>query len=130
MPLREGMKVFIADDQKEVRSALRLILEHHSVDVIGEANHYQQLLGALESCCPDVLLFDWELPGNPYRSLSPIDPLPDLQECCRGMQVIVMSCLPESRLETAPLACGFVSKSDPPEVFLRAVTALVDQTTV
>jgi DNA-binding NarL/FixJ family response regulator len=124
------MKVFIADDQKEVRSALRLILEHNGVEVIGEANHYQQLLGALDVCRPDVLLFDWELPGNPYRSLSPSDPLPELLACCTGMQVIVMSCLPESRLETAPLACGFISKSDPPDIFLRAVTDLVDRTAV
>jgi DNA-binding NarL/FixJ family response regulator len=122
------MKVFIADDQKEVRSALRLILEHNSVEVIGEANQYQQLLESLDIYHPDVLLFDWELPGNPFRSLSPVDPLPELMACCAGMQVIVMSCLPESRLETAPLACGFISKSDPPEKFMQAVTDLVDQT--
>ena len=124
------MKVFIADDQKEVRSALRLILEHHGVEVIGEANRYQHLLDALNERCPDVLLFDWELPGNPYRSAAPIDPLPVLLETCPGMQVIVMSCLPESRLETASLTCAFISKSDPPDVFMKAVANLLERTKV
>ena len=124
------MKVFVADDQKEVRSALRLILEHYGVDVVGEVNNYQSLVAELTECHPDVLLLDWELPGNPYRASQPSDPLPILTECCPEMQVIVMSCLPESRLETADLACGFISKSDPPDVFLKAVTNLVEHTLI
>jgi DNA-binding NarL/FixJ family response regulator len=122
------MKVFIADDQRQVRSALQLILEHHNVEVIGEANHYQQLFEALGNCCPDVLLFDWELPGNPYHGQPQFNPLPILISICPAMHVIVMSSLPESRLETASLACGFISKADPPDVFLKSVTSLVEQT--
>lgn len=124
------MKVFVADDQRQVRSALRLILEHHNVEVIGEANHYQQLFEALENCCPDVLLFDWELPGNPFHGDPQINPLPVLFNICPAMQIVVMSSLPESRQETASLACGFISKADPADVFLNSVTALVEQTTL
>ena len=124
------MKVFVADDQRQVRSALRLILEHHSVEVIGEANHYQQLFAALEKCCPDVLLFDWELPGNPYHGDPRINPLSILIHICPAMQVVVMSSLPESRQETASLACGFISKSDPADVFLNAVTSLVEKSAI
>ncbi len=124
------MKVFIADDQKEVRSALRLILEHHGVEVVGEAHRYQELVKTIDQNCPDVLLFDWELPGNPFRSSLPEDPLEVLATICPAMQIIVMSCLPESRLETDPLACSFVSKSDPPDIFLKAVTDLVEKTVI
>ena len=124
------MKVYVADDQRQVRSALRLILEHHNVEVIGEANHYQQLFQSLDQCCPDVLLFDWELPGNPYHGDPPLNPLPILARLCPAMQIVVMSSLPESRLETASLACGFISKADPADVFLDAVTTLVEHTAI
>jgi len=124
------MKVFVADDQSEVRSALRLILEHHSIEVIGEASHFQQLQDALIESCPDVLLFDWELPGNPYRGGHPSDPLKVLLDICPDMQVVVMSCLPESRQESAPLACCYVSKSEPPDIFVKAVTDLLHHSAV
>ena len=124
------MKVFVADDQRQVRSALRLILEHHNVEVIGEANHYQQLFEVLKNCCPDVLLFDWELPGNPFHGDPQLNPLPILFSICPAMRIVVMSSLPESRLETASLACGFISKADPADVFLNSVASLVEQTAI
>jgi DNA-binding NarL/FixJ family response regulator len=124
------MKVYIADDQRQVRSALRLILEHHNAEVIGEANHYQQLFEFLENSCPDVLLFDWELPGNPYHEDPQLNPLPVLMGLCPAMQVVVLSSLPESRLETSSLACCFISKADPADVFLNAVTSLVEHTAI
>jgi len=77
------MRVFIADDQPNVRSALRLLLEQDpGVSVVGEAAEAEGLLAGVRATRPDLLLSDWELPGlqaaNPLlptlRALSlPVD---------------------------------------------------------
>ena len=120
------MRVLLADDQVNVRSALRLLLaQEPDLDVVGEATGTEELLAQAKIVHPDLVLLDWELPG-----LQPTDPATDsgqqllltLHACHPGLRVIALSGRPEAC--QAALAAGadaFVSKGDPPERLLAAV---------
>lgn len=120
------MRVLIADDQPQVRSALRLLLKQEpGVTVVGEAEDTQQALELADGQRPDLVLLDWELPG-PW-SAGPLKNagqrlLPALRARCPRVTVVALSGRPEAR--QAALDAGadaFVSKGDPPERVLATV---------
>ncbi len=114
----KAMRVLIADDRPQVRSALRLLLEQGSgVTVVGEAVDMEQALELTAGQRPDLVLLDWELPGQDGDAV-----LARLRAVRPGLVVIALSGRPEAR--RAALAAGadaFVSKGDPPERLLAAV---------
>jgi DNA-binding NarL/FixJ family response regulator len=120
------MRVLIADDQPQVRSALRLLLKQEpGVTVVGEAEDTQQALELAAGQRPDLVLLDWELPGpwaaQPLKNAGQCL-LPALRAQCPQVKVVALSGRPEAR--RAALAAGadaFVSKGDPPERVLAAV---------
>ena len=112
------MRILLADDQSEVRSALRLLLEQEAVlTIVEEVSEADELLAQVEMTCPDVVLLDWELPG-----LQASVVVPSLRAMCPHLSVIALSGLPEAR-EAAISADvdGFVNKGDPPERLLETV---------
>lgn len=120
------MRVLIADDQPQVRSALRLLLkQERGVTVVGEAEDVEQALVLAAAWRPDVVLLDWELPD--LRVAGPAKTaggrlLPALVTACPQVKVVALSGRPEAR--QAALASGadfFVSKGDPPERLLEAI---------
>lgn len=114
------MRVLLADDQAEVRSALKLLLEQDSeIAVVGEAADADALLAVTQATEPDIVLLDWELPGHRV-----VQVLPKLRACAPKAKVIALSGRLEAR--RAALAAGadaFVSKGDPPERLLAALHA-------
>ena len=112
------MRILLADDQAQVLSALRLLLEQESAFVVvGETGRAQDLLCQAELSQPDLVLLDWELPGSLATNL-----LPALRARCVKVKVVALSGRPEARREA--LAAGidaFVSKGDPPEYLLTVV---------
>ena len=120
------MRVLIADDQPQVRSALRLLLKQETdLAVVGEADDAERALELSAEQRPDLVLLDWELPdqraGGPLNSAGQ-RLLPALRACCPRLKVIALSGRPEAR--QAALDAGvdaFVSKGDPPERLLAAV---------
>lgn len=114
------MRVLLADDQPEVRSALRLLLEQEpELSIVGEAAETEDLLARAGSGQLDLVLLDWELPGPREGDL-----LVRLRAIYPGVRVVALSGRPESR--RAALSAGadaFVSKGDPPERLLAAVQA-------
>jgi len=113
------MRVFLADDQPRVRSALRLLLEQDpQLSVVGEAAAAEGLLAQVRAAHPDLLLLDWELPG--LQAANPL--LPALRALYPRLSVIALSGRPEARRAAlAARADAFVSKGDPPERLLAAV---------
>jgi len=113
------MRVLLADDQPNVRSALRLLLEQEAgLSVTAEAGNSRELLATMEGDCPDLLLLDWELPSGKGAEL-----IPALREKCPELVIIALSSRPEAR--RAALDAGvvsFVSKGDTPERLLAAIT--------
>jgi len=112
------VRVLIADDQPQVRSALRLLLRQDpDMVVVGEAGDAEEALELAATQAPDLVLLDWELPGQ--RNGATLAGLRTVQP---GLKVIALSGRPEAR--QAALAAGadvFVSKGDPPEHLLAAV---------
>jgi DNA-binding NarL/FixJ family response regulator len=114
------MHAYIADDDPEVRRALRLLLEQKlGSQVVGEAAHTYGLISLVESTQADLVIIDWELPGRVDAKL-----LAGLHQLAQAPRVIVTSCHPD--LRNVALAAGadaFAGKGEPPE---NLVAALVD----
>ena len=112
------MQVIIADDQPEVRSALKLILEEKpGVVVANEAGTSCDLLKQIKANCPELVLLDWELPGT-----NPAELISILRTQCPHLLVVALSSRPQMRkiaLEAG--AHDFVCKSDPPELLFAAL---------
>ena len=115
------MRVLLADDQPEVRSALRLLLEQQpGLDVVGEASEAGDVSAQVQRFNPDVVLLDWELPGPGSAELPAA-----LRSLCPRLLIVALSGRPEA--EAAALATGvdaFVSKGDPPESLLTTLRRL------
>ena len=115
------MHILLADDESNVRFALRTLLERQrGVQIVGEAADLKALLSQIRMACPDLVLLDWELRGSVAA-----DFLPALRKVCPDLAVIVLSGQPEAR--RAALDAGadaFISKTDPPEQLLAAIGSI------
>ena len=116
------MNILIADDNPEVRSALRLLLEldHLPANVV-EVSKMQDLLAYLNENCPALVLLDWELPGLERSDIRTL-----LQAGCPQMKLIALSSKYEAHQDA--LAAGvdaFVSKTEPPEQILSTLHSLI-----
>lgn len=112
------MFVILADDQFDVRCALRLLLEQEAdLELVSEAVNTFELLSQLTTACPDLVLLDWELPGLPI-----LDLLASVRRICPDTRIIALSGRPEACEQAAQAGVpGFVSKGDPPERLLAVV---------
>lgn len=130
------IKLMIADDDAKVRSAINLLLDQDRAcwQVIAEVCNVNELFLMVEQEKPQMLLLDWELPedrcGNkrpPYFCLK--DRIRHLLELNPEMYIIVLSSKPQVKSEALEAGANdFVSKGDPPEIFLNALYARCEKT--
>ena len=115
------MRVLVADDNREIRSALRLaLLELSDQWAIMEAGDAAATLTLLERQDVDVVLLDWELPGFDAATM-----LTQIKARAPGCTVIALSGCPEARNVSLQLGADhFVSKSDPPVNLLELLRGL------
>lgn len=59
-----GPRVLIVDDHGMIREGLRMILEAHGVEVVGEAADGAAAIGNAAALRPDVVLMDLRMPGT------------------------------------------------------------------
>lgn len=113
------MRILLADSQAKVRFALRVLLaRQQDLEVVGEAAGVDELLSRAAALCPDLVLLDWSMAAPLAAGL-----LLALRRDCPGLGIIVLSGRPEAR--DAALTAGadaFVSKGNPPEHLLAAIT--------
>jgi DNA-binding NarL/FixJ family response regulator len=116
------VNILLADDDANVRSALRLLLEDEpGVVIVGESSTAGDLLDQLSRLDHGVLLLDWDLPGLDASGL--VDQLGALP--LRKLHVIALSGRPEAEREALGRGVeSFVCKGDAPDVLLAAVRAL------
>jgi DNA-binding NarL/FixJ family response regulator len=121
MDVKRSLRILIADDEPNVRFALKVLLgQQAGFQVEGEAADAESLLGQMEADCPDVVLLDWDLGG-----VAGDDLLPTMRQRRPRTAVIVLSGKPGIR--QAALTAGadaFVSKADPPEQLLAAIRSI------
>jgi DNA-binding NarL/FixJ family response regulator len=103
-------RVFLADSQSEVRSALRLLLLDLNMQVVGEATNWPNALALAAGTQPDMLVVDW--------NLIPTDTsLLELRATCPAAVVIVLISQLDARQQAA-LSAGadsFISKGETPD---------------
>lgn len=63
-PTPARVRVLIADDHAAIRAGLRLLLEAHGIDVVGEAADGAAAIGNARALRPDVVLMDVRMPGT------------------------------------------------------------------
>lgn len=113
------MRVVLADDHRDVRAAMRLLLEQEGATIVAEVFAADTLLTGAAQAQPDLVLLDWELPGMPVEDL-----VGGLRDLCPGTVIVALSGRLEARAEAlAAGADAFVSKADPPESLLAIVRA-------
>jgi DNA-binding NarL/FixJ family response regulator len=116
--------VYLADDDVEVRRALRFALEQSlGLVVTGEAAHAHGLPALVEAAQADVVLIDWDLPGRVDAWL-----IADVRRLPNQPRVIITSShadVREAALATG--AIGFADKSEPPESLLEVVRGCLAQ---
>ncbi|MBP8949540.1 MAG: response regulator transcription factor [Candidatus Promineofilum sp.] len=103
-------RVFLADSQPEVRSALRIMLLDLHMSVVGEATDWPATLTQAAATHPDMLLVDWDL-------IPAGSSLLELRATCPAAVVIVLISHLDAR-DQAALSAGadsFISKGESPE---------------
>ena len=119
------MRIVLADDNKEIRFALGLLLRESGARPEGSPEPFQSniveaanaadVIRHLEEAHCDVVLLDWELPG-----LSCGELLAEIRRLASGCRVVAMSGRPEAHRHSLSLGVdGFVSKNEPPDRLLE-----------
>jgi DNA-binding NarL/FixJ family response regulator len=115
------MNVLIADDQENVRSALRFALGHeHNMRVVGEVDDIDNLVSALERTRPNLLIIDWELLNGDADAF-----LESLRELFPDLYILAMcSRCGIGQFTTDEETYDLVSKSESPGQLLTKLRAI------
>lgn len=107
------VRVVIADDHDLVRSGVRALLGMiEGVEVVGEAREGAQLLAAVDSLQPDVVMTDLTMPG-----IGGLDAVATLHARYPQVRTLVPSMHDEVDTVRQALvngACGYLMKDAPP----------------
>jgi len=124
------VRLVIADDDVKVRSAIGLILgqDQSCWQVISCVRDVSQLFETVRDQKPDLVLLDWELSLGENKGGTLSDRVHQLKLISPKTQVLVLSCKPQNKEDALNAgADAFVSKVEPPEVFLEAMYGLCDK---
>ncbi len=115
------MNILLADEDSRVRSALKLVLSQQAdKPSIRECSDLESLISQAETQNPDLVILDWDLPGQPAEAL-----LFGLKGNVSPTKLIVLGRRQEAGRHA--LACGadaFFCKTDPPELLLAAIRVI------
>ena len=118
------IRAFIVDDHAILRRGIRDILsDGEGIEVVGEAQDYNELRNKMRNLQIDVLLLDVNLPGK-----NGIDILKTLREEHPRVKVLMLSMYPEDQYALRALkagAWGYLNKASAPEQLLDAVAQIM-----
>lgn len=112
-------RVLVADDQAVVRGGLRLILETHGIEVVGEAGDGREAVTMTHELRPDVVLMDIRMPV-----LDGIEATRQLVAGNATTKVLILTTYGVDEYVYEGLcagAAGFILKTEPPERLVHAV---------
>jgi two-component system nitrate/nitrite response regulator NarL len=115
--------VLVADDHPAMRGALaRLVREHASLELVGEASDGEQAVGMADSLQPDVALLDVRMP-----QLDGLGVLRRLRAASSPVRVLLISGSDDSEIAHEAIgqgAAGFLSKDAEEEEISQAILAV------
>jgi DNA-binding NarL/FixJ family response regulator len=119
--MKSMQRFLLADDNPDLRSALRLMLETRlNAPLVLEADDHAHLIDQSMAHQPECLILDWELPGFDDHSC-----LTALRDLLPELKIIVTSAWPEAaEAAAAARVDAFVSKTDPPSEILKVIRRL------
>lgn len=112
-------RMLVADDQAVVRGGLRLILETHGFEVVGEAADGRQAVTMALELRPDVALMDIRMPV-----LDGIEATRQLVDANTATRVLILTTYGIDEYVYEGLragAAGFILKTEPPDQMVHAV---------
>ncbi len=113
-------RVFLAVDDPQLRSALRLLLENQDgVEVVGESRGGGGTVALAGAAGPDLVLLSWSV----IRGAS-LELVPRLRALPTHPRVIVLSARPEERAACQAAADACVCQGESPDRLLAAVRGL------
>jgi DNA-binding NarL/FixJ family response regulator len=114
------IRVAIVDDHAMVRSGLMKILkEEPDMEVIAEADGYNQLINFLKVALPDILLMDISMPGK-----NGLEIVKELKQTYPSIKILMLSMHPEERFSVRAIkagACGYVTKESAADELVKAI---------
>jgi DNA-binding NarL/FixJ family response regulator len=117
------LRVVIADDQEIVRSGIRLILEAHGVEVLGEASNGRDAVDLARRLHPDVCLVDIRMPQLDGLAVTRLLAGPDVAD---PIPVVVVTTFDHDDYVNTAIrngASGFLLKDAGPALLVEAVRA-------
>jgi DNA-binding NarL/FixJ family response regulator len=133
--MEKTVRILLADDDHQVLSALRLVLEQEPAWLVTNEFHgLVEMLHYFENAiqCEEttnghdngqalVLLIDWELPG-----FQPKEHIKEIHRLCQQIKIIGLSVMMAAHPEIlASQVDAFVSKSDTPDHVIAALQDLI-----
>ena len=130
-PTNRMIRVLIADDQENIRSGFRLILDAQpDIQVIGEAADGRSALDQAKQLRPDVVLADIRMPRLDGLELTRLLAGPGI---AAPLRVVVVTTFDLDEYVHAALrngACGFLLKRSGPTLLTEAVRAAMSGDTL
>ena len=99
-PAGPPLRVVVVDDTEDIRALMRLGLEHHGFDVVGEAADGHEAVAVAVREQPDLVLLDLHMP-----ELGGLETIPLLLAECRA-KVVVYSAISATYMTSAALDAG------------------------
>ena len=114
------IKVAIVDDHSIVRSGLvKILREEPDMEVVIEADGYNQLLEKLKTEKPDIALLDISMPGK-----NGLEVLKELKQYYPGIKSLMLSMHPEDRFSVRAIkagASGYLTKESLADDLVNAI---------
>jgi CheY-like chemotaxis protein len=117
------MRILIADDNAEIRGALRLLLEELGEHDIVEAADSGQAMDVILRTHPDAILLDWEIADQSRHTDRNAAPrsgsaalVHQVRRRCPRVRIIAMGASPEAQESSRLAGCDdLVSRNEPPD---------------
>lgn len=113
------VRVLIVDDHEIFREALRLLLQVHNLNVVGEAANGMQAVQLIGTTHPDVILMDVTMPG-----MSGLTALGRIKQSYPSIPIIMLSAHSDERyvrMALAEGASGYILKHEGRDDLLNAI---------
>jgi two-component system, NarL family, invasion response regulator UvrY len=122
---RKTVRVLLVDDHAVVREGYRTLIEkHEGLTVIGEASNAATGYQCYKDTQPDVVVMDISMPGR--GGIDAIEHIRQFDPQARILVFTMHARAPYALQAFRAGAKGYVTKSSPPDVLVRAVRSVAE----